>query len=240
MPTDGNMRGQSGGSSSGLAQASTATIASIIYVSASRHFAARAESLDDLEAYDAADSAQRSAIETELQNVALASVMMAYFSVEALLNEIFLAHSLGMIRNFRGLDASVAARLSAGWDAGARKLSPPEKADLALVIADCKPLDWGAGTPQRFGRLHDLRNELVHHKPRWVVHGNSGPESDNKLERQLHQQFSPTHIWKGRGVPFRWNGCLGGPCARWAHDTSVAFCAEVCKKLSIQLYWLKA
>lgn len=240
MPTDGNMRGQVGGSSSGMAQVSTATSASIIYVAASRHFAARAESLDDLATYDAADTAQRSAIETELQNVALASVMLAYFGVEALLNEIFLAHSLGMLSNYRGLDAGVAARLSAGWDAGARKLSPAEKADLALVIADCKPVDWGAGAPQRFARLHDFRNDLVHHKPQWVVHGDSGPQSADKLERQLHQQFSPANIWKGRGVPFRWNGCLGGPCARWAHDTSVAFCAEVCAKLGIQLYWLKA
>lgn len=170
--------------------------------------------------------------------MSLAAVLMSYFAVEALLNEIFLAGSLGLTTNFQGLDATCADRLSAAWDAGAWKLNPLEKADMALVIALAEPLKWGEGVAQRFGLLHDLRNDLVHHKPRWTEHGRTPTESDDKLERRLHQQFENAVVWKGRGAAFRWHGCLGAGCASWAWNTAAGFAQELSGRLGVRTDWM--
>jgi hypothetical protein len=99
-------------------------------------------------------------------------------------------------------------------------------------------LRWGEGAAQRFDLLHALRNELIHHKPIWVTHSRPSPASDDKLERRLHSQFDAALIWGGRGVPFRWNGCFGGPCAVWAQETAVGFGQLVMSRLGIRLHWL--
>lgn len=216
----------------------TATSASVLYAGAARQFAAQAASLDDFVVHQAADEKRRSQIETELLNVSLATVLTSYFAIEGLLNEVFLAGSLGMTGNFKGLDAAVAGRLSAAWDAGASKLNPLEKADMALVVALAEPMNWGGGAAQRFGLLHDLRNDLVHHKPRWTEHGKPPAESDDKLERRLHQQFSNANIWEGRGAAFRWGGCLGSGCAGWAWQTAAGFAQEMSGRLGVRVHWL--
>lgn len=111
----------------------------------------------------------------ELTDASLAAVLTSYFAVEARINELFMEFSMFPKKAhwFPGLDRGVASRLCTAWNVGAIKLNPLEKADLALVIADRQPLDWGAGPPQRFALLHALRNDLVHHKPIRVQHGNA-------------------------------------------------------------------
>lgn len=218
----------------------TATLASIVYAGAARQFAAQAAVLDDVTTYQAADEKRRPVIETELLNVSLAAVLTSYFAIEAFLNEIFLAGSLGLAGNFDGLGAAVAGRLSAAWDAGASKLNPLEKADMALVIALAEPLNSGEGFAQRFGLLHRLRNDLVHSEPQWTEHGRPATASDDKLERRLHRQFQNAAIWQGRGVGFRWHGCLGSGCASWAWTTAAGFAQELSSRLGMRIYWMVA
>ncbi len=218
----------------------TATSASMLYAGAARQFAAQAASLDDVAVHHAAEEKRRGEIETELLNVSLAAVLTSYFAIEALLNEVFVAGSLGMAGNFKGLDTRAADQLSAAWDAGVSKLNPLEKADMALVVAGAAPLAWGQGAAQRFALLHDLRNDLVHHKPRWTEHGKPPTESDDKLERRLHQQFENAVIWKGRGAAFRWHGCLGAGCGNWAWKTAAGFAQELSGRLGVRTDWMAA
>jgi hypothetical protein len=144
------------------------------------------------------------------------------------------------LTNFPGLEAALAERLSAAYSAGVEKFNSVEKVDMALIVAQRPPLDWGAGTAQRFNLLHGLRNELVHHKPKWVIKGADPARSEDKLEQRLHTQFENARIWQGQGAAFRWTGCLGAGCALWAHQTAVEFAADVVRRLGVRLAWLTA
>lgn len=199
--------------------------ASLVFSHAAVRFACSADRLDDLAAFDAADKPTQDRISGELTDAALAAVLTSYLAIEARINELFMEFSIfpDKAHWFPGLDRGVASRLGIAWNAGAIKLNPIEKADMALVIAARSPLDWGSGSPQQFALLHSLRNDLVHHKPIRVQHGEPSAESDDRLERKLHQQFPTARIWTNKGATFRWGGCLGAGCAQWALRTSTDF-----------------
>jgi hypothetical protein len=201
----------------------------VIFTAAARRLSERAQALDDAAAAASMDAQSFMARAGDLIDCSLAAVLMAYLSVEAAVNELLLAHQLGHAANMPGFDAALAKRLSDAWDAGVSKLNAMEKADLARITAGVGPTIWGQGPAQHVGLLHDLRNELIHHKPKWVDHVADGSASKDKLERSLHQLFAPATIWKGRTgtQPFRWNGCLGGGCARWAYKAARAFNVEL-------------
>ena len=211
------------------------TLASLLFTRGAARFADSAELLDDLSIFDAACPEQRDNLSDSLLDAALASVLMSYMGAEAKLNELYMEHSLSpeVSHWFPGLEPQLAARFEAAWNAGAMKLSPIEKVDLALVIAGVPPLDWATPIPQRFRLLHTLRNDLVHHKPLSVRHGQVSADSDDKLERKLHTQFDSARIWTGKGAAYRWNGCLGAGCARWATVTTHAFFALFFGRLGI-------
>jgi hypothetical protein len=223
----------------GAGTVSSAVSGSIIYAGTARRMAAQSKALDDQALYGTEAEPDRNERATALLSVALSSVLSAYFSVEALLNELLLASRLGTLTNFPGLEPALGSQLSAAYDAGVERLSSIEKTDMALIVGQRQPLDWSAGVAQRFRLLHDLRNELVHHKPKWVVKGADPRRSDDKLERRLHTQFENALIWQGQGVAFRWTGCLGAGCAQWAHETAVGFAAEVLGRLDVRLPGLK-
>jgi hypothetical protein len=206
----------------------SSALGGVIFTAAARRLSERAATLDDAAAVADMDTQSFLARAGELIDSSLAAVLMAYLSVEAAVNELLLAHQLGHLRNMPGLDAGLAQRFSQTWDAGASKLNAMEKADLARITAGLEPTIWGEGAAQQVGLLHDLRNELVHHKPKWVEPVADGSASKDKLERSLHQLFAPATIWHGRfgTTPFRWNGCLGAGCARWAYKAACAFNVE--------------
>lgn len=233
------LNGFAGGVSTASAEILSAASASLIYTASARRFAQKAQQLDNVTAYRAGDATQQSEIETDLLSTSLACVTAAYFGVESLLNETFLAHALGLHTSFSGLDRNTAARLSDAWEAGAFRLNPREKASIALVIAGATPLDWGSKHCQAFALLHDLRNELVHHKPKWTRPGTPGSESGDKLGLRLHQAFGEAEIWAGRGAAYRWSGCLGGSCAAWAYRAGVQFCREFSSRLGVRHPWLE-
>jgi hypothetical protein len=203
----------------------SSALGGVIFTAAARRLSERAEALDHAAATANMDAPTFMARAGDLLDTSLAAVLMAYLSVEASVNELLLAHQLGHAVNMPGFDPGLAKRLSEAWDAGAAKLNAMEKADLARITASVGPTDWGKGPAQQIGLLHDLRNELIHHKPKWVEHVAAGSTSKDKLERSLHQLFAPATIWKGRtgAPPFRWNGCLGAGCARWAYKAARAF-----------------
>ncbi|MGD9878562.1 MAG: hypothetical protein AB7U95_00350 [Reyranella sp.] len=236
MPESGCPRRQ-GAMSPAVGALRTSTSASLLYVAAAGRFAAEAAALDVPRAVLRIDGSALAEVAPRLMDTALASVLMSSFAIEALLNEIYLAGALGVAQNFPGLTDAAARQLSDAWNAGAHKLSPREKADLAMVVMGVSAIDWGASAAQRFALLTELRNELVHHKPEWNDHGRPAPESSDKLERKLQSQFETAAIWKGRGAAFRWTGCMGAGCARWADVTATGFAGVLAERLGITISW---
>lgn len=192
-----------------------------------------ASRLDDPREFSEIAELERDAYAAQLLDTSLSAVIAAYTHVEATINELYLDTVLfGRPHAFPGISSAMAARLSGAWSAGVEKLNPIEKISLALVLGDrASDIDWGRGHAQDFSLLHELRNTLVHHKPKTVQHGRASADSDDKVERRLHTKFAAARIWEGKGVAFRWHGCLGGGCAVWAAETAAGLVADFCGAL---------
>lgn len=195
----------------------------MIFTAAAKRHARRARELDNIELAPPNVDAAFVALAGDLIDTSLAAVLAASSSMEATTNELFLAHRLGLSGQVRGLDPKIAATLSNAWNTGVEKLGVIEKAGLVSVLSGRGPLDVGANPMQAGSHLISLRNELVHHKPKWIEHGRPSTDSPDRLERSLSSLFPKAAIWGNRGVAFRWNGCLGAGCAEWAAATSEAF-----------------
>jgi hypothetical protein len=169
-----------------------------------------------------------------LQAVTLGSVLCSYMAIEAIVNELYMeADLMPAGTNFKGIRPDVARALLDSWHSGADRWPIVTKCHAATSTFGVSPIDFGKGPAQQFLRLSRLRHALVHHKLVTVDHGKPVADSDDKLEKDLHGAFPLAEIWVGRGVSFRWAGCLGAGCANWAYTTSQAFQAEVFGSLGI-------
>jgi hypothetical protein len=203
------------------------TSSSLVHLQSAKHLLSHAKSLDDAEKYLAAPDPERSRIANELIATSFGATVASYFAVEAIVNELFIEHEIFPSGHwFPGLDRSLASRLNQAWELSFRKLSPMEKCDMALLLAQKSPLNWGRDAAQRFLLLHELRNALAHAKPESFEHGKNPTESDDRLERKLCTQFPPSTIYGRSKVAFRWGGCLGKGCALWAYQTALDFQQE--------------
>ena len=203
------------------------TYASLLYAGSAQRISRQAQELDDPETWGAADADGRARIEAELLDAALGAVTTANFAVEATVNELYLDASLfpngGM---FKGLTQDIRQALFDSWRHGAEWQSVVTKCQIAAAICGKPRIEFGRGIGQQMDKLIKLRNSLVHHKPVPIEGRGPRHESDDDIERLLNHSFERARIWDGRGVQFRWNGCLGGPCARWALEVSTGFMRE--------------
>lgn len=229
------LRGSVTSTTTGSAKIGTSASGGMMFTAAARQLAMTAQGLDDR---SSAAGLDRSAFDQrvgDLMAASLGATLTAYMSIESAVNELLLAHSLGHVVNFNGLEPSLARKFSEAWEAGARKLNALEKADLVCVISGAGKIDFGKGEAQKAAALHELRNELVHHKPKFVEHGRSPHESEDKLERRLSSQFARTTIWSPpESVPFRWGGCLGAGCATWACAVADGFIRQVYESVGVR------
>jgi hypothetical protein len=204
------------------------TSAAIVFVQTARRMSQLAARLDDPASLALLNDSDRATVAEQIRDASLSAVLASYTHVEAIINELYLDTILFQRQQvFPDISDVLAQRLAGAWNAGADKLNAMEKVKLALVLSDHPfAIDWGAGHAQNFGLLHDLRNTLIHHRPQTIEHGKSPAESDDKIERRLHSKFLAARVWEGKGVAFRWEGCLGGPCAAWAFETATGFVAD--------------
>lgn len=209
------------------------TSAAILFAQTAARMCKLAVKLDDVAEFEKLGPTQKSDYAEQLRDFSLSAVIASYSHVEATMNELYLDTILfDRPHAFPGVGTNMAARFKGAWNAGAEKLNPIEKIDLALALADLSGrIDWGASHAQSFVLLHDLRNTLIHHKPKTVEHGKAGAQSDDRIERRLHTKFSAARIWEGKGAAFRWDGCLSGSCALWAYQTAKGLVADVCGAL---------
>jgi hypothetical protein len=204
-----------------------------VHSNAARFFVELSQQLDQADGYDATFH-QRLKFSTDpLQSAALAAVLNSCSAIEALLNELYLCDSEGLFIVFQGLQKAHAEKLGRAWNAGAERLSIKEKVDLALTLTDAKPLNWGTAIPQRVTLLLRLRNELVHHKARWIDQSRTNAASEDSLERQLHNQFEPAQVPAYGNPPFRWSRCLGSGCATWAWTTARTFINDIAARMQL-------
>ncbi|HXO51083.1 MAG TPA: hypothetical protein VN888_08655 [Mycobacterium sp.] len=101
-----------------------------------------------------------------------------------------------------------------------RMLSLLSKFQEALVCAGHERMVAGAEPFQSADVLVDLRNELVHFKPRW----HWTDEDDAKFVRGLKSKITPQRENRQPiGHPWFPNKALGAGCADWACESSIAF-----------------
>lgn len=167
-------------------------------------------------------------------NASLAAVLSSHAAVEAFLNELYLCHEENLYPVMQ-IDQAFALRLDTAWRSGADRFNIRGKVDLAFALRDLEPLNWDEGASQDLLVLGKLRNELVHHKARWIDDSLEGTESVDGIERQLHRKFALANWPSGGTVPFRWMRCLGAGCASWAWDTAREFINDISKRLRLGL-----
>lgn len=195
----------------------------------------------------ALDGAQPAAVEVRGEpikdfdarnNASLAAVLSSHAAVDAFLNELYLCHEENLYPVMQ-IERDFASRLDMAWRSGADRFSIRGKIDLALALKGVEPIDWDRGVSQDLLLLGKLRNELVHHKARWIDDSLEGSESIDSIERQLHGRFELAK-WSNEGaVPFRWMKCLGAGCAKWAWNTSRVCINEVSRRLGLALIHMR-
>lgn len=206
----------------------TSTSGAIVFSQMARRMSEAAARLDSTEIFERLAEPERQHIQDQLLDASLAAVIASYTYIEALANELFLDTVLfGRPFSFPDISQVLAQNLASAW-IDAKDKGPVDKLKHALKVAGCADkIKWGSGVPQQLCVLQRLRNALIHHEPIMVEHGKPSGRSDDKLEQQLHSRFQKALIWEGRGVAFRWYGCLGGPCAQWAYRTATSTAAAV-------------
>jgi hypothetical protein len=206
----------------------TLTAGSLILTRTARRFAERANALDDPAYYGWSERSfdERTAIEQELVDCVLAAVVSSQAAVEASINELYTQGSINDTDHwFAGLDRTIAKKLRNAWPS-LERVRFEEKIVQAARIAGFDSFKFGATAAQQLTKLIDLRNELMHSAPDWIELAGAGAQSADPLERSLCTSFSDARIWKGRVAVYRWDRCLGGPCAVWAYNTAVGFLRE--------------
>jgi hypothetical protein len=106
-----------------------------------------------------------------------------------------------------------------GKDKAERMLSLLSKYQVALVCAGHDRIDEGAEPFQSADVLVDLRDELVHFKPRWYW----SDEDDARFVRSLKEKITQRENRQPIGQPWFPNKALGAGCADWACESSIAF-----------------
>jgi hypothetical protein len=146
---------------------------------------------------------------------ASASIMSATASLEALINELFIAHGSKLRAQLKDFEVEF-------WGKRGIERKPIlHKYQHALAMLDAPRLDELASPYRESWGLIELRNALVHYKPTW----------DPKRKRQtdlaeiLNDRF-PLSPFADTGSDFVTMKCMSVGCASWAIYTVVTLVRE--------------
>jgi hypothetical protein len=151
----------------------------------------------------------------ELTSLVVSSVLAATAFLEALVNEVWqdAADTEPGETNQRltGLSDDAVARMRELWlgDNFERSLQPLDKYRVALTCADQPPIDKGHDPYQSVQTAIQLRNALMHFKPKLQWH-----DEQHELEKRLKHKFQENRL--PLGDPWYPNKALGSGCAEWA------------------------
>lgn len=156
-----------------------------------------------------------SAFFEDIRSYASACVMSSAAALEALINELFIAHN-GKLR------ALLTDFETEFWGPSGVEMKPIlNKYQHALLMLNMPKLDERTSPFREAWGLVQLRNALVHYKPTW--------DPDRKRQVELAEvlagrfELSP---FPDSGADFVAMKCMSAGCARWAVGTVVAFVRE--------------
>lgn len=154
----------------------------------------------------------------DIRSYASACIMSSAASLEALINELFIAHEGNLRAQMSDFETEFWGSKGGKGIEGKRTL---DKYQLALAMLNVSKFNPKASPYREASALVELRNALVHHKPTW--------------DRARGREVELAEVLKGRflvspfpdeGADFVTMKCMSHGCARWAIETVVAFVSE--------------
>jgi hypothetical protein len=111
-----------------------------------------------------------------------------------------------------------------------------DRFQLALYLLGRTPFDRGAQPFQDAQLLVQLRNALVHYKPRWRAGGDESAQtvSESGLTKSLAAKDLSPNPFTSAGNPFFPDKCLGHGCTAWAFRTAVEFCDVFFSRIGVR------
>jgi len=154
---------------------------------------------------------------------ASACIMSATASLEALINELFIAHGSKLRAQLNDFEAEF-------WGKGGIERRPIlDKYQHALDMLNTPRYDEQTSPYRDAWGLIELRNALVHYKPTW------DPERQRQTElaEVLKDRF-PLSPFPDTGSDFVTMKCMSAGCATWAISTVVALIGEFGAKTNLE------
>jgi hypothetical protein len=130
--------------------------------------------------------------------------------LEALVNETLQNASDRSMSHLGNLDDAAINRLAWYWKTGERH-SALAKFQAALVLTSRPSLITGASPYQEADLLFEVRNALVHFKPKMVEHGQI-----TDFDKKIAHRFEPNALLANSGNPYFPAKMLGAGFASWA------------------------
>ncbi|MDB4873342.1 MAG: uncharacterized protein JWL97_4346 [Gemmatimonadales bacterium] len=158
----------------------------------------------------------------EIRSYASSCIMAATASLEAFINEMFIAPNCGLRSQMPDFEVEF-------WGKnGIEQEKILKKYQLALIKLNKEQFDKKSLLYQDATALIELRNALVHYKPTW------DPDRRRKVElvELLKGRFeiSPFSIDSADFVTFK---CMGNGCATWAVATTFGIMREFSSRTSV-------
>jgi hypothetical protein len=165
-----------------------------------------------------------------------ATIISAVAFLEASINEVFQDAFDEQTSYVANLSSETRGLMKDFWGEteGTRKSTARilEKYQCALHFANVDKFNQGKSPYQDVLLVIDLRNELVHYKPKSL-----GGDSTHRLQNTLKGKFPENRLMAGSGNPFFPDKCLGKGCAKWAVDSSRKFADEFFKRIRIKPHY---
>lgn len=151
----------------------------------------------------------------EIRSYGSACIMSTAASLEALINELFIAHNSRLRTRLHDFESDFWGKR------GIERKGILDKYQLALEMLGQPRLDEHASPYRDAWALIELRNALVHYKPTW------DPERKRRvgLADVLAHKFTPSSFLDA-GADFVSMKCMSASCASWVIAAAVALINE--------------
>jgi hypothetical protein len=171
----------------------------------------------------------------EVRSYGSAAIMSATAALEALINELFLAHD-GRLRAQLADDFELKfwGHKAKGID-GIERMSILDKYQCALAWLDQEPMNEHTSPYRDAWALIELRNALVHYKSTWDPERRRNIELRDVLTGRF--QLSP---FPDDGADFVSMKCMSAGCGIWATATVVALVREFYLRTNLEPKKLQA
>jgi len=163
-----------------------------------------------------------SAFFEDIRSYASACIMSAAASLEAFINELFIAHNSKLRAQLKDFEAEF-------WGKGGIERWPIlDKYQHALSMLQAPCFDERAPPYREAWGLIELRNALVHYKPTW------DPERQRQAElaEVLMDRFALSPF-PDEGADFVTMKCMSAGCGTWAISTVIALITEFDARTSL-------